>query len=218
MIEAADDGVEGGREQQAEAGHAQHSEQHRRVERLSHLGAGAGRDRERGDAENERGEERARQIGERLQKFSFTRVFTSPLQRASKTCELAGFGAVAEVDADLLEWDYGRWEGTLTSDILKDRPGWELFRNGCPGGESPQDVAARADRFIARVQGMAGDVLAFSSGHIIRMIAARWHGMPPAAGRVFFCRPASVGVLGFEHENREQPVIRLWNYVSEPRE
>jgi probable phosphoglycerate mutase len=131
---------------------------------------------------------------------------------------LAGFGAVAEVDADLLEWDYGRLEGTLTSDILKDRPDRELFRDGCPGGESPQDVAARAGRFIARVHGLAGDVLAFSSGRAIRMIAARWHGMEPADGRVFFCRPASVGVLGFEHENRGQPVIRLWNYVSEPRE
>ena len=93
-----------------------------------------------------------------------------------------------------------------------------LYRDGCADGESPQDVAARADRFIARVHDIGGDVLAFSSGHIIRMIAARWHGMPPAAGRVFFCRPASVGVLGFEHDRRDQPVIRLWNYVSEPRE
>jgi probable phosphoglycerate mutase len=167
---------------------------------------------------NERGEEHARQLGERLRGFSFVRVFTSPLQRASKTCELAGFGAVAEVDPDLLEWDYGGWEGKLTSDILKDRPGWELFRDGCPDGESPQDVAARADRFIARVLGMTGDVLAFSSGHIIRMIAARWNGLSPAAGRVFFCRPASVGVLDFEHNTADQPIIRLWNYVSEPRE
>ena len=132
---------------------------------------------------NERGEAHARQIGERLRRLSFSHVLTSPLQRASKTCELAGFGAVAEVDADLLEWDYGRWEGMLTGDILKDRPGWELYRDGCPGGESSQDVAARADRFIARVQDMAGDVLAFSSGHIIRMIAARWLGVSPAAGR-----------------------------------
>jgi probable phosphoglycerate mutase len=167
---------------------------------------------------NARGEEHARHLGERLRGFSFARVFTSPLQRASKTCELAGFGAVAEVDADLLEWDYGRWEGMLTSDILKDRPGWQLFRDGCPDGESPEDVAARADRFIARIHGMTGDLLAFSSGHIIRMIAARWHGMPPAAGRVFYCRPASVGVLDFEHDRRDEPIIRLWNYVSEPRE
>ena len=114
------------------------------------------------------------QLGDELQRFSFARVFTSPLQRASKTCELAGFGAVAEVDSDLVEWDYGRFEGMLTKNILKQRPGWELFRDGCPGGESPEDVASRADRFIARVRGIEGDVLAFSSGHIIRMIAARF--------------------------------------------
>jgi len=167
---------------------------------------------------NECGEAHARQLGERLCGFSFVRIFTSPLQRASKTCELAGFGSVAEVDSDLIEWDYGSLEGTLTSAILKDRPGWELFRDGCPEGEAPQDVADRADRFIARIHGIKGEVLAFSSGHIIRMIAARWSGLAPAAGRVFFCRPASIGVLGFEHENRDQPVIRLWNYVSEPRE
>ena len=167
---------------------------------------------------NERGEMHARQLGERLRGFSFVRVFTSPLQRASRTCELAGFGAVAEVDADLIEWAYGRFDGTLTSDILKNRPNWELYRDGCPDGESPEDVAARADRLIARVHRMTGDILSFSSGHIIRMIAARWNGLTPAAGRVFFCRPASVGVLGFEHDTREQPIIRLWNYVTEPRE
>jgi broad specificity phosphatase PhoE len=160
---------------------------------------------------NERGEERARQLGACLRRFSFIRVFTSPLQRASRTCELAGFGAVAEVDADLIEWDYGRFEGKLTGEIVKDRPGWELFRDGCPDGESPQDVAARADRFISRVLGLTGDVLAFSSGHIIRMIAARWNGLTPAAARVFFCRPASVGVLGFEHDSREEPILQLWN-------
>ena len=167
---------------------------------------------------NERGEEHARQLGERLRGFSFVRVFTSPLQRASKTCELAGFGVVAEVDPDLIEWDYGRLEGTLTSDILKDRPGWELCRDGCPGGESPQDVAAWADLFIAWVHGIGGDDLAFSSGHIIRMIAARWLGLPPAAGRCFFCRPGSVGELGFEHDNLDQPIVCVWNYVSQPRE
>jgi probable phosphoglycerate mutase len=167
---------------------------------------------------NERGVEHARQLGERLRGFSFMRVFTSPLQRASKTCELAGFGKVAEVDRDLIEWDYGRYEGKLTSEVLNARPSWELYHDGCPEGESPEEVAARADRFIARVGSMEGDVLAFSSGHIIRMIAARWTGLDPSAGRVFFCRPASVGVLGFEHDKREQPIIRLWNYVSEPRE
>ena len=158
---------------------------------------------------NEAGEVRARQIGERLRRFSFTTVFTSPLQRASKTCELAGFGAVASVDPDLVEWDYGRFEGMLTKDILKKQPGWELYRDGCPEGEAPGDVAARADRFIARVRGIDGDVLAFSSGHVIRMIAARWLGLPPGAGRFFYCRPASVGVLGFEHRKRDEPIIGL---------
>jgi probable phosphoglycerate mutase len=93
-----------------------------------------------------------------------------------------------------------------------------MFRDGCPEGESPQDVAARADRFIARVHGIEGDVLAFSSGHIIRMIAARWLGLPPGNGRFFFCRPARVGVLSFEHNNRNEPIIGLWNYVTHPRE
>jgi probable phosphoglycerate mutase len=122
---------------------------------------------------SERGEEHARQLGDRLRGFSFVRVFTSPLVRASRTCMLAGFGAGAEVDRDLVEWDYGHFEGKTTSDILKERSGWELFRDGCPGGESSESVAARADRFIARVRGLGGDVLAFSSGHVIRMIAAR---------------------------------------------
>jgi probable phosphoglycerate mutase len=131
---------------------------------------------------------------------------------------LAGFGAGAEVDPDLLEWDYGRFEGKRTGEILEERPGWELYRDGCPDGESPPNVATRADQFIARVHKMAGDVLAFSSGHIIRMIAARWNGLPPATGRVFFCRPASVGVVGFEHDSREEPILRLWNHAIQPLE
>ncbi len=167
---------------------------------------------------NDRGEERARQLSDRLQQFTFAHVFTSPLQRASKTCALAGFGAAAEIDPDLVEWDYGRFEAKLTRDILKERPGWEMFRDGCPDGEAPEDVAARADRFIARVRGIKGDVLAFSSAHIIRMIAARWLGLPPGAGRFFFCRPASVGVLGFEHNSKDEPIICLWNYVVPPPE
>jgi broad specificity phosphatase PhoE len=139
-------------------------------------------------------------------------------QDTGETIALAGFGTVAEVDPDLTEWGYGRFEGMLTTEIEKEWPNWELYRDGCPDGEPPEDVAARADRFIARVKDIEGDILAFSSGHTIRMIAARWHGLAPAVGRVFFCRPASVGVLGFEHDRRDQPIIRLWNYVSEPRE
>jgi probable phosphoglycerate mutase len=167
---------------------------------------------------NELGEKRARQIGQRLQQFTFAQVFTSPLQRASRTCVLAGFGDIAEADPDLVEWDYGNYEGTRTADIQKIQPDWELFRDGCPGGESAQDVADRADRFISRVLPAGGDVLAFSSGHIIRMIAARWLGLPPNAGRFFYCRPASVGVLGFEHESKDEPIIGLWNFVRQLKE
>ena len=163
---------------------------------------------------NERGVERARLLGAYLRHFSFGHVFTSPLQRAAQTCELAGLAGMAEVEADLVEWDYGRFEGKVTDEIQKEQPGWEIFRAGCPGGETPDAVAVRADRFIARTRAVTGDVLAFSSGHIIRMIAARWLGLPPAAGRFFYCRPASLNVLGFEHNSREEPIIRLWNFES----
>src|SRR5262249_39663093 len=159
---------------------------------------------------NRQGEQNARQLGERLHQNSFVRVFVSPLQRAAKTCELAGYGTRAEVDSDLLEWDYGSFEGKTTDEILKECPDWQLYRDGCPQGESPDDVASRADRFIARVREIRGDTLAFSSGHIIRMIAARWLGLPAAAGRFFYCRPASVGVLGYEHNSCAEPIIRAW--------
>jgi probable phosphoglycerate mutase len=167
---------------------------------------------------NARGESRARQLGDRLRRFSFAHIFSSPLQRASKTCELAGFASRMELDPDHAEWDYGTLEGMLTSDIHKQHPGWELFRDGCPNGESPSGVAERADRFIEKVRPIYGNVLAFSSGHIIRMIAARWLGLPPSAGRYFFCRTASVGILGFEHDRRDEPIVGLWNYVTHPTE
>src|SRR5262245_37681923 len=163
---------------------------------------------------NESGREHARQLAGALPAVSFARVFASPLRRARETCALAGFADVADVDPDLREWDYGLYEGKLTRDIVRERPGWELFHDGCPNGESVTDVASRADRFIKRVGDLGGDVLAFSSGHIIRMIAARWLGLPPAAGRCFFCEPASVGELGFEHDSRDQPIIRRWNDVA----
>ena len=163
---------------------------------------------------NERGEDHARQLRRDLSPIPFVRVFTSPLRRVARTCVLAGFGEVAEIDGDLLEWDYGLYEGKTTSGIVRERPGWDLFRDGCPDGESVQDVADRADHFIARVHELGGDVLAFSSGHIIRMVAARWLGLPPAAGRCFFCQPGSVGELGFEHNRRDQPIVWLWNSVN----
>jgi probable phosphoglycerate mutase len=165
---------------------------------------------------NERGEAQARRLGKVLAPVRFVYVFTSPLQRVARTCALAGFGEIAGIDRNLLEWDYGRYEGKTTGEIVQERPGWEQFRDGCPGGEAPQDVAARADRFIARVLDLGSDVLAFSSGHIIRMIAARWLGLPPAAGRCFFCQPGSVGELGFEHDSRDEPIVRLWNSVNVP--
>ena len=161
---------------------------------------------------NEHGEQRARELDARLRGCAFTAVFTSPLQRAARTCELAGFGNVASTDGDLVEWDYGQYEGLLTEEIVKQRPGWNLFRDGCPAGESPADVAARADRFIRRVRALSGDVLAFSSGHVIRMIAARWLGLPAEQGRCFDCQPASIGLLSFEHHNFDEPIIELWNY------
>src|SRR5262249_50741002 len=127
----------------------------------------------------EHGEDMARRLGERLRGKSFVKVFTSPLRRAMRTCELAGFGALAEIDPALTEWDYGDYEGRLTADILAERPGWQLFRDGSPGGESPEQVAARADHVVQRVRRNAGDVLLFSSGHFLRMLAARWIGAEP---------------------------------------
>jgi broad specificity phosphatase PhoE len=138
-------------------------------------------------------------------------VFTSPLQRAARTCELAGFGAVAEVDPDLVEWDYGQYEGLRSDEILAKRPDWQLFRDGAPGGESPAQVRARADRVVQRVRAVRGNVLLFSSGHFIRVFAARWLGLDPvSAGKYFLLSTASLSALGYEH-NRSQPVIRLWN-------
>ncbi len=158
----------------------------------------------------ERGERNALRLGERLKGLTFSKVFTSPLQRAVRTCELAGFGGAAAVDRDLLEWDYGKYEGRKTVDIHKEQPGWFLFRDGCPGGESPEQVGARADRVVNRIRSLQGDVIVFSSGHFLRVLAARWLGLPPGAGRYFLLSTASLSALGYEH-NRSQPAIRLWD-------
>ena len=158
----------------------------------------------------ERGEANAHRLGERLSGLTFAKVFTSPLRRAMRTCELAGFGSVAQSDADLLEWDYGEYEGRLTVDILKERPDWQLFRDGCPGGESPQQVAARADRVVSRVRAVTGDVLVFSSGHFLRMLATRWIGLAPTHGKSLMLGTASLSALGYEH-SISGPAIQLWN-------
>jgi broad specificity phosphatase PhoE len=158
----------------------------------------------------ERGERNARRLGERLTGLRFAAVFTSPLQRAARTCELAGFGAEAKIDPDLVEWNYGEYEGQRTRDIRAARPDWQLFRDGCPGGEKPADVGRRADRVVARVRAVEGDVLLVSSGHVLRVLAARWLGLEPGAGRFFLLGTASLSVLGYEHDLTE-PVLSLWN-------
>src|SRR5215475_630775 len=122
----------------------------------------------------ERGELNAQTLGRRLQRFSFIKVFTSPLKRTVRTCELAGFGGEAETDNDLVEWNYGHYEGRRTKEIQQQRPGWQLFRDGCPGGEAPDEVGARADRIMSRIRGFRGNVLLFSSGHFLRVLTARW--------------------------------------------
>jgi broad specificity phosphatase PhoE len=158
----------------------------------------------------ERGERNARALGERLRGLSFAKVFTSPLQRAARTCELAGFGAAAEIDPDLVEWDYGQYEGRRTAEIHVERPDWQLFRDGCPGGESPGQIGARADRVVGRVRAVKGDVLVFSSGHFLRVLAARWLGLDASGGRYLLLSTASLSTLGYEHKLAE-PAIRLWN-------
>jgi probable phosphoglycerate mutase len=158
----------------------------------------------------EPGERNAQRVGERLSGLTFAKVFTSPLRRAVRTCELAGFGSVAHIDGDLVEWDYGEYEGRRTVDILKERPDWQLFRDGCPGGESPQQIAARADRVVSRVRAVTGDVLIFSSGHFLRVLATRWVGIEPINGKSLMLGTASLSALGYEN-SFSRPAIRLWN-------
>ncbi len=156
----------------------------------------------------ERGERNAARLGERLAGSVFAKVLTSPLQRAARTCELAGFGAVADVDRYLVEWNYGDYEGLRTAEIHAKRPDWELFRDGCPNGESPEQVGARADRVVSRA--IEGNVLIFSSGHFLRVFAARWLGLEPAAGKFFMLDTASLSALSCE-KDLSHPAIRFWN-------
>ena len=158
----------------------------------------------------DRGERNAHKLGEQFRGRCFARGFTSPLRRAARTCELAGFGAQADIDRDLLEWNYGEYEGLRTAEIHAKRPDWQLFRDGCPGAESPGEVGARADRVVNRVRAVEGDALIFSSGHFLRVLTARWLGLEPPAGRCFLLSTASLSALSYEHD-LSQPVIRLWN-------
>ena len=159
------------------------------------------------------GEDAARRLGKRLKGLSVTKVFTSPLQRAARTCELAGFGAVAQFDPDLVEWNYGKYEGLRTSEIQRIRPDWKLFRDGCPEGETLDQIGTRADRVVNRVRALNGNVLLFSSGHFLRVLAARWLRLEPAAGRYFVLGTASLSALGYEHDISE-PVVQWWNQMN----
>ena len=159
------------------------------------------------------GEYDAERLGARLRKLEFAAVWTSPLVRASRTCELAGFGDVAQIDRDLVEWDYGEFEGLKNAEIVARQPGWRIYRDGCPGGESTEQVAARADRVLKRARAAGGNVLLFSSGHFTRMLGARWIGLPPQNAELFTLATASLSALGYEH-NASEPVIQLWNDVS----
>jgi probable phosphoglycerate mutase len=157
-----------------------------------------------------RGERNARSLAQRLRGESYARVLISPLQRAKRTCELAGFGGVAEVDPDLAEWDYGAYDGKTSAEIRRERPDWNLFRDGCPGGETVDQVGARADSVIATVRATPGDVLVFSHSHFLRVLAARWLGLPPSDARYFVLSTASLSIVGYEH-SLEEPAVRLWN-------
>lgn len=156
----------------------------------------------------ESGRDRAAALKGPLSSYSFSVVLTSPLLRARETCELAGFGDVAAIDDDLREWDYGEYEGLTTPQIHETRPDWSLWRDGCPGGESPPEVAARADRVLTRLGEADGESLAFAHGHILRVLCARWLSMDAAGGALFALSAGTISVLGHERETR---VVQLWN-------
>jgi probable phosphoglycerate mutase len=156
----------------------------------------------------QRGRREAQAVGAGLRDRQFALVLTSPLERAAETCRLAGFGGRAVQRDELMEWDYGAYEGRKTVDIRKERPGWTLWRDGVPDGETAAQVGARVDRVIAELRSIDGDVLLFAHGHLLRVLAARWLGLKSDAGRLFALDPATISTLGSE---RETPVIRLWN-------
>jgi probable phosphoglycerate mutase len=154
------------------------------------------------------GRNQAQIVGAALRNRQFAAVWTSPLSRAAETCRLAGFGDVAAPKDELMEWDYGDYEGRTTPEIRGERAGWTLWRDGVPGGETADQVGARVDRVLAEAAGVPADLLLFAHGHVLRVLAARWLGLEPAGGRLFALDPATLSVLGYERETR---VIRLWN-------
>src|SRR5215510_1792977 len=169
----------------------------------------------------EQGERNARRLGERLKGLTFAKVFTSPLRRAMRTCELAGFWSVAEIDPDFVEWDYGDYDGRTLAEIRAERPDWSLFRDGCPGGESPRQIAERADRVAHRLRAATGDVLLFSGRHFMQALAVRWIGAEPIGiAESLTLSTSSLSALGYKN-SLSQPAIRLWNethYLLAPNE
>ena len=161
-----------------------------------------------------RGEQDARTMRERLRAVTFSRVFTSPRRRASRTCELVGLDPVADVEPDLVEWDYGDYEGQRSVDIRKGRPEWNLFRDGCPNGESPAEVSGRADRLISEIRTLQGNIAAFSHGHFGRALAARWIGLSVSHAQHFLLSTASLSILRYEQNSTTESSIALWNAVS----
>jgi len=159
----------------------------------------------------ERGEQNAVRLGDGLHGVTFAQVLTSPLVRARRTCELAGFGAVAQPEPDLLEWDYGAYEGKRTVEIKQERPGWFLFRDGVPGGESVDDVRQRADRLIVKLRQLKGNTLLFSHGHFLRVLGARWLGLAAGEARHFLLGTCALSILTYEHGSLDEPVLALWN-------
>jgi probable phosphoglycerate mutase len=157
-----------------------------------------------------RGEEAAREMGGLLRGRRFAQVWVSPLQRARQTADLAGVGAQAQIDADLSEWDYGEYEGKRTAEVEAARPGWNLFEHGCPGGESLQDIDARAGSVVDRIRALEKDILVVAHRDIIRLIIARWLGLPPRDARLFYLDTSSISILGY-HPGRDDPVIRMLN-------
>ena len=155
-----------------------------------------------------RGRQQAKAVGEAVRDREFAVVLTSPLGRAAETCHLAGFDDRAERRDELMEWHYGDYEGRTTPEIREERPGWSLWRDGVPGGETSEEVGARVDRVIAEARSAGGDALLFAHGHLLRVLTARWIGLEPAEGRLFALDPATLSMLGYE---RETSVIRLWN-------
>jgi broad specificity phosphatase PhoE len=156
----------------------------------------------------ENGRAVARSLGPILAEQSFALVLTSPLRRARETCELAGLGAHAVFEPDLKEWNYGEYEGLTPKQIHAKAPGWMVFRDGCPGGETPKEIGARVDRVIARVRATPGDVALFAHGHVFRVLVARWIGLPPGGGQHFLLDTATLNVLGYY---RNSPAVKIWN-------